>query len=334
MAARGACAAASDFPVCLAIATELINAKPTTKVEATSILPSLNVKTARSWRGILPFTHLAREGRMTVTIGRRELLAALGGATAAWPILAHAQQSAMPVVGFLNSETSSGYAPNAAAFRRGLSEAGFVEGRNVAIEYRWAENQLDRLPTLAAELVRRPVAVIAAAGTSSALAAKAATTTIPVVFSTVADPVALGLVASLNRPGGNVTGMTSLGMELLQKQLEMSHQLVPTASIMAALVNPTFPGSEIQSKDLLAAARKLGLQLHLLHASTEHDFDTVFATMVQLRAGALVVGPDAFFFSRRDQIAELAARHAMPAIYSLREFPAAGGLMSYGGSVT
>jgi putative ABC transport system substrate-binding protein len=271
---------------------------------------------------------------MTVTIGRRELLAALGGATAAWPILAHAQQSAMPVVGFLNSETSSGYAPNAAAFRRGLSEAGFVEGRNVAIEYRWAENQLDRLPTLAAELVRRPVAVIAAAGTSSALAAKAATTTIPVVFSTVADPVALGLVASLNRPGGNVTGVTSLGMELLQKQLEMSHQLVPTASIMAALVNPTFPGSEIQSKDLLAAARKLGLQLHLLHASTEHDFDTVFATMVQLRAGALVVGPDAFFFSRRDQIAELAARHAMPAIYSLREFPAAGGLMSYGGSVT
>jgi len=240
----------------------------------------------------------------------------------------------MPVVGFLNSETSSGYAPNAAAFRRGLSEAGFVEGRNVAIEYRWAENQLDRLPTLAAELVRRPVAVIAAAGTSSALAAKAATTTIPVVFSTVADPVALGLVASLNRPGGNVTGVTSLGMELLQKQLEMSHQLVPTASIMAALVNPTFPGSEIQSKDLLAAARKLGLQLHLLHASTEHDFDTVFATMVQLRAGALVVGPDAFFFSRRDQIAELAARHAMPAIYSLREFPAAGGLMSYGGSVT
>jgi putative ABC transport system substrate-binding protein len=204
----------------------------------------------------------------------------------------------------------------------------------VAIEYRWAENQLDRLPTLAAELVRRPVAVIAAAGTSSALAAKAATTTIPVVFSTVADPVALGLVASLNRPGGNVTGVTSLGMELLQKQLEMSHQLVPTASIMAALVNPTFPGSEIQSKDLLAAARKLGLQLHLLHASTEHDFDTVFATMVQLRAGALVVGPDAFFFSRRDQIAELAARHAMPAIYSLREFPAAGGLMSYGGSVT
>jgi putative ABC transport system substrate-binding protein len=240
----------------------------------------------------------------------------------------------MPEVGFLNSETSGGYAPNAAAFRRGLNEAGFVEGRNVAIEYRWAENQLDRLPTLAAELVRRPVAVIAAAGTSSALAAKAATTTIPVVFSTVADPVALGLVASLNRPGGNVTGVTSLGMELLQKQLEMSHQLVPTASIMAALVNPTFPGSEIQSKDLLAAARKLGLQLHLLHASTEHDFDTVFATMVQLRAGALVVGPDAFFFSRRDQIAELAARHAMPAIYSLREFPAAGGLMSYGGSVT
>jgi len=270
---------------------------------------------------------------MTVTIGRRELLAALGGA-AAWPLAARAQQAAMPVVGFLNSETSGGYAPNAAAFRRGLNEAGFVEGRNVAIEYRWAENQLDRLPTLAAELVRRPVAVIAAAGTSSALAAKAATTTIPVVFSTVADPVALGLVASLNRPGGNVTGMTSLGMELLQKQLEMSHQLVPTASIMAALVNPTFPGSEIQSKDLLAAARKLGLQLHLLHASTEHDFDTVFATMVQLRAGALVVGPDAFFFSRRDQIAELAARHAMPAIYSLREFPAAGGLMSYGGSVT
>ena len=262
---------------------------------------------------------------MAIHIARRTSLATLGSASV-WPRRARAKPP-MPVVGFLSGQTSSGYAPMAAAFRQGLSKQGFVEGRNVAIEYRWAENQIDRLPALAAELVRRPVAV-----TSPALAAKASTTTIPVVFSTAADPVALGLVASLNRPGGNVTGVTNLGVELLQKQLEMLHQFVPTATTVAGLINPTFPGSETQSRDLESAARKLGLQLHLLHASAVRDFDMVFETMVRLQAAALVICPDAFFASRRDQIATLALRHAIPTAYHFREFAAAGGLMSYGPS--
>jgi len=215
-----------------------------------------------------------------------------------------------------------------------LSETGFVEGQNVAIEYRSAEGQNDRLAALAAELVRRRVAVIAAAGTPSALAAKAATKRIPIVFSTAADPVAIGLVANLNRPGGNITGVTNLGTELVQKQLEMLQRLVPTVTIMAVLINPTSSSlAESTAKDAQAAARKLGVRLHLLHASTASDLDGVFATMAQLRVGAFVVGPDAFFFSRRDQIAELAIRYAMPAIYYVREFAAAGGLMSYGVSV-
>src|SRR5262249_38913765 len=198
----------------------------------------------------------------------------------------------------------------------------------------WAENEIDRLPALAAELVRRPVAVIAAAGTSAAVAAKASTTTIPVVFSTAADPVALGLVASLNRPGGNFTGVTNLGVKLLQKQLEMLHQFVPTATTVAGLVNPTFPGSETQSKDLEAAARKLGLHLHLLHASAVRDFDMVSETMVRLQAAALVICPDALFASQRDQIARLTLRHAIPTAYHFRACAAAGGLMSYGPSAT
>jgi putative ABC transport system substrate-binding protein len=204
----------------------------------------------------------------------------------------------------------------------------------LAIEYRWAEDQIDRLPALAAELVRVPVSVIAAAGTSSAVAAKASTTMIPIVFSTAADPVALGLVASLNRPGGNVTGVTNLGVELLQKQLEMLHEFVPTATSVAGLLNPTFAGSQTQSKNLQAAARKLGLQLHLLYASAVRDLDMVFETMLRLQAAALVICPDAFFASRRDQIAELAVRHAIPTTYHFREFAAAGGLMSYGPSAT
>jgi putative ABC transport system substrate-binding protein len=265
---------------------------------------------------------------------RRDFISLLAGAAVTWPLEARAQQPTMPVVGFLNGQTSSGYAPMATAFRKGLSKEGFVEGRNVSIEYRWAENQIDRLPALAAELVRRPVSVIAAAGTSSALAAKASTTTIPVVFSTAADPVALGLVASLSRPGGNVTGVTNLGVELLQKQLEMLREFVPTATTVAGLVNPTFADSETQSRNLRAAARKLGLQLHLLHASAVRDFDMVFETMVRLQAAALVVCPDAFFASRRDEIAALAVRHAIPTTYHFREFAAAGGLMSYGPSAT
>jgi putative ABC transport system substrate-binding protein len=271
---------------------------------------------------------------MTSCIGRREFIALLGGAAAGWPLAARAQQPAMPVIGFLNSQSPGGYAPMAAAFHQGLREIGFVEGRNVAIEYRWAQGRNDRLRALAAELVRRQVAVIAAAGSSSALAAKAETTTLPIVFSAAVDPVAVGLVASLNRPGGNVTGVTDLSVELRQKQVEMLHELVPTATVLAALLNPTFPGSETQSRDLQAAARKLGLQLHVVHASTERDFDPIFAAMVQLRAGLLVIGADPFFFGHRDQIAALAVRHRMPAIFFLREFAAVGGLMSYGPSVT
>ena len=264
---------------------------------------------------------------------RREFIAGLG-ATTTWPIAARAQQREVPVIGFLNSETPGEWAPMATAFRRGLDEAGFAESRNVAIEYRWARGQNDRLPALAAELVSSKVAVIIAAGTASAVAAKAATATTPIVFSTSTDPVALGLVASLNRPGGNVTGVANLGAELVQKQLQVLHEVVPTATVMAGLTNPTFPSSEGQSKDLRMAARTLGLQFHVLQASTERDLHAVFAMLIELRAGALVIGPDTFFLGHRDLIAELATRNGMPTIYYLREFASAGGLMSYGVSVT
>jgi len=266
---------------------------------------------------------------------RRDFITLLGGAAAAWPLAAGAQQAAMPVIGFLSSESPIGFAPVAAAFRQGLSEAGYVEAQNVAIEYRWAQGHNDRLPALATDLVRRQVAVIAAAGTSSALAAKAATTSIPIVFSTAADPVGEGLVVSINRPGGNATGVTNLGTELVQKQIEKLHQMVPTASVIAALVNPTNPAlAEPATKDAHAAARTLGLQIHIVHASTEREIDTAFATLRRLEASALVVCPDTFFLSRRDQIAALAIRHAIPAIFFLRELAAAGVLMSYGPSIT
>jgi putative ABC transport system substrate-binding protein len=273
---------------------------------------------------------------MASHIGRRKFFATLGGAAAvAWPVAARAQQSSMPVVGFLNSETPIGFASQAAAFRQGLSEAGYVEGRNVAIEYRWAEGRNDRLPALAAELVRRQVAVIAAAGTAPTLAAKAATTTIPIVFSTASDPIAEGLVASLNRPGGNATGVANLGTELVQKQIEKLHQMVPTATVVAALVNPTNPTlAEPATKEAQAAGRTLGLKIHIIQASTEHDIDAAFATLLRLGAGALVICPDTFFVSRRDQIAALAIRHAIPAIFFLRELTASGLLMSYGPSIT
>jgi putative ABC transport system substrate-binding protein len=266
---------------------------------------------------------------------RRAFITLLGGAVVAWPLAARAQQSSMPVVGWLNSETpDGGYGLLAAAFRQGLSETGFVEGRNVAIEYRWAQGQIDRLPALAAELVRHQVTVIAAAGTVSARAAKAATTTIPVVFSVATDPVAMGLIASLNRPGGNLTGVANLMVELGQKQLELLHQLVPAVTSMAVLINPILPASESQARDLQAAARKLGLDLRILHASNEHDLDTVFAKMVDLRVGALAITADAFFLSRREQIVALAAHHSLPAISPWREAAAAGALMSYGTSDT
>jgi putative tryptophan/tyrosine transport system substrate-binding protein len=264
---------------------------------------------------------------------RRELITLLGGA-AAWPLAARAQQPAMPVIGFLNTASPGLYTARVRAFHQGLSETGYAEGRNVAIAYRWAEGQSERLPTLAADLVAQRVAVITGANIAAALAAKAMTTTIPIVFSISVDPVEVGLVASLNRPGGNITGATTLSAELGPKRLELLHEVIPTASKVAFLVNPTAPIAESLTRDMLEGARTLGLQLHILHARTEHDFDTVFATLSGVKAGALVISADPFFNSWTERLAQLASRYAVPAIFSYREFAAAGGLMSYGGSFT
>src|SRR5215831_16385610 len=261
----------------------------------------------RSRRDMLPGS--PRMGcHMTVTIGRRELIAGLGGA-AAWPLAARAQRPAMPIIGFLNGASSWEYARLAAVFRQGLAEAGYVEGRNVFIEYRWAEGHYDRLPSLAADLVRRQVAVIFANG-PAVVAAKAATTTIPIVFATALDPVGSGLVASLSRPGGNLTGATSLLDEVGPKRLGLMYELAPAATAFAVLINPTFPSAETQSRDLAAAAHTLGLQLHVVHAVAERDIDAVFATLVRLRPGGLVICPDPFFSTRIEQLAELTVRHA------------------------
>jgi putative tryptophan/tyrosine transport system substrate-binding protein len=263
---------------------------------------------------------------------RREFITLVGGAALAWPFGARAQKQAMPVIGVLTTISPVQLADRYPEFRQSLSEAGYVEGRNVAIEYRWAEDHYDRLPALAADLVRRQVDVIAPIGTEPALAAKATTTTIPIVFYTGSDPVQLGLVASLNRPGGNLTGTSFLGQETGPKRLELLHEVVPAATIMALLVNPTNSVFAAQSRDLQAAARTLGLQLHVLHASTEQEFDGVFATLAPLRAGGLVIGGDAFFNSRSKQLAALAVRNAVPTIFSYRGFAADGGLMTYGGN--
>jgi putative ABC transport system substrate-binding protein len=262
---------------------------------------------------------------------RREFMTLLGGATA-WPLAAQAQQQPMPVVGFVNSASPGGYVPMVAAFRQGLKEAGYVEGQNVAVEYRWAEGQYDRVPVIALELVDRRVAVLVA-NTPGVLAVKAAITTTPIVFTTAGDPVQIGLVGSMSRPGGNITGATTLGFELASKRLELAHELAPTASIIAALINPANNASETQLRELQAATRTLGLQLRVVHASSERDFDMIFANLAQLRPGALVISTDAFFISRNEQLATLAVRHALPAIFQDRAFAAAGGLMSYGGSL-
>ena len=261
---------------------------------------------------------------------RREFIAMLGGVAVAWPRAAHAQQPAMPVIGFLHGASPEAYAPMMTAFRQGLKEAGYVEGHNVAIEYRWAEGHYDRLPALAADLVRRQVAEIVTVGTPAALAAKAASSTIPIVILVGVDPVQIGLVASLNRPGGNVTGLAGLAVEVAAKRLEVLHELLRTSAAVALLVNPNNPVTEPETKGMRDAARSLGLQLHVLDASTEGEIDAAFEKLIELRAGGLVVSVDAFLTSQRDQIVALAARHAVPAIYGVREFAAAGGLMSYG----
>ena len=265
---------------------------------------------------------------------RREFITLLGGAAAAWPRAGRAQQAAMPVIGFLGSDSPDLYTDRLHAFRQGLKETGYVEGQNLAIEYRWAEGRNDRLSTLAADLVRRQVAVIAAFTTPSTLALKAATSTIPIVFFTAGDPVGLGFVASLNRPGGNLTGTTTLTVEVGSKWLQLLHEMVPTATTFALLVNPTSPNlADAQSKDLQAAARTLGLQIHVLQASTDSELNTVFERLAQLQASGLVISSDSFLFARGEQLAALAVRHAVPAIFGFREFATAGGLMSYGANL-
>jgi putative ABC transport system substrate-binding protein len=263
---------------------------------------------------------------------RREFLTLLSGAAAAWPVGARAQQKR--VIGLVGGSTAEGWAPFVTAFRQGLSEAGYGEGRNVAIEYRWADGNYDRLPALAADLINRQVSVIAAFTTPAALAAKAATTTIPIVFTTTGDPVQMGLVTTLGRPGGNVTGVTQLNEEVGPKLLELLREVIPAAVTIAVLVNPTNPNTEIRSRDLRAAARTFGLQLHFLNANTEADFDAAFATLHKLGADALVIAGDPFFNARSKQLAVLALRQAVPAIYQPRAFVEAGGLMSYAGSQT
>ena len=266
---------------------------------------------------------------------RREFITLLGGAVVVWPLVAHAQQTPIPVVGFINAASAQNYTRQLAAFLKGLGESGYVDGRNVAVEYRWAEDQNDRLPAMAADLVHRQVVVIAATSTPAALAAKAATTTIPVIFEVGSDPVELGLVASLSRPGGNVTGVTQSNIELAPKRLELLHELLPAVRVIALLVDPTDPANANTTlSKVSAAARTFGLQLHVLNASNETDFAGVFAKLIQLGAGGLVVGGGPFLVSHEQQLAALTVRHAVPAASEHREFTAAGGLLSYGSDIT
>jgi putative ABC transport system substrate-binding protein len=263
---------------------------------------------------------------------RRDFITLFGGSALAWPLAARAQQPAIPVVGFLSTASPHSYAIRLRAFRQGLKDAGYVEGQNVTIEYRWAEGQNDRLPALAADLVHRQVdAIVAGGGTPSAVAAKAATAAIPIVFEVATDPVKIGFVARLDKPGGNLTGVANLNVEIGPKRLELMHELLPSVTVIAVLVNPANPALfEPFVRSLQTAASGLGLELHILNASTERELDTVFATLVQLKAGALVIGPDVFFNSHIEQIAALAIGHAVPAVYQYRPFVEAGGLLSYG----
>jgi putative ABC transport system substrate-binding protein len=262
---------------------------------------------------------------------RRNFIALLTGAAAAWPTLARAQQPALPVIGYLHAASPQSVVDQVAAFRNGLSEAGFVEGQNVTIEYRWANGHYDRLPGLAADLVGRRVAVIfAAGGPDPARAAKAATTTIPIAFLSATDPVRAGLVPSLNRPGGNVTGVSIMGSLLEGKRLELLHELVPKASIIAVLIDPNYPAAQSESQDAQQAAARLGVTPTMLTAGTERDIDAAFAALVQRGAGALLVTQNPFFVSRREQLFALAARHELPTMYPLREYAVGGGLASYG----
>jgi putative ABC transport system substrate-binding protein len=294
--------------------------------------PEGNVKTACSQRDTVRYyrTLTGREWRVPVGIGRRQLVALLGGGVVAWPLATRGQQAPMPVVGFLHGASSDGYKPMATGFRQGLKEAGYVDGQNVAIEFRWAEGHYDQLPAMAADLARRRVAVIAAGGTPAAFAAKAATSTIPTVILVGVDPVQVGLVRSLNQPGGNVTGLAALTNQLEAKKLELLHELLPTATAIALLVNPTNALTESDTKDAQDAARSLGLHLHVLNASTESQIDAAFGALVELRATALIVSVDSFLNNSRGQIVALAARYAVPAVYGFRDFVTAGGLMSYG----
>jgi putative tryptophan/tyrosine transport system substrate-binding protein len=268
------------------------------------------------------------------TLKRREFITLLGGAAAAWPLAARSQRAVMPVVGFLHSASPAPFARAVDAFRKGLSETGYIEGRNVLIESRWAENRYHVLPDLVADLLRREVAVIVAGGGNvSALAAKAATSTTPIIFTAASDPVKAGLVASLNRPGGNVTGIAAVTAEMDAKRLELLHEIVPQIAKIGALVNPNRPDSDAQVQDVQTAAQTIGQQLVVFRAGTERDLDNVFTTLVEQRVGALLVAADPFFANRRAQVIALSERHAIPAIYQFREFPVAGGLMSYGANL-
>jgi putative ABC transport system substrate-binding protein len=265
---------------------------------------------------------------------RRDFITLLSGAAAAWPIAVRAQQSKPPVIGYLSGRSPGASKYLADAFRKGLGETGFVEGRNVAIDFRYVDGQFDRIPALAADLVARRVAVIFGDTIASAMAAKAATASIPIVFQVGFDPVAGGLVDSLSRPGGNITGVTNLSVEVAPKRLELMRELIPAASDFAMVVNPANPGTEGYLRAFQGVAGSLGVKLHLLNASTDHEIEAAFATLPGLGVGGLVIQADSFFTNRSEQLAALALRHAIPAIYQFREFAAAGGLMSYGGSIT